>query len=125
MTYQQQSLEAIQRYYGEVLKSTEDLQTSACCIGEAPPPHITAALQHVHEEVKARFYGCGSPIPLALEGTRVLDLGCGTGRDCYVLSQLVGPTGSVIGVDMTEGQLAVARKHLDYHVREPLNKLGL
>jgi arsenite methyltransferase len=118
MTYQQQSLEAIQRYYGEVLKSTEDLQTSACCIGEAPPPHITAALQHVHEEVKARFYGCGSPIPLALEGTRVLDLGCGTGRDCYVLSQLVGPTGSVIGVDMTEGQLAVARKHLDYHVRK-------
>ncbi len=118
MDHQRHSLETIQRYYGEVLKSTGDLQTSACCIAEALPPHIAAALQNVHDEVKARFYGCGSPIPLALEGARVLDLGCGTGRDCYVLSQLVGPTGSVIGVDMTEGQLAVARKHRDYHVRK-------
>jgi arsenite methyltransferase len=118
MTHQQISLEAIQRYYGEVLQSTGDLQTSACCIAEAPPPHITAALQIVHEEVKSRFYGCGSPIPLAIEAARVLDLGCGTGRDCYVLSQLVGSTGSVIGVDMTEAQLAVARKHRDYHVRK-------
>lgn len=52
--------------------------------------------------MKARFYGCGSPTPLALEGARVLDLGCGAGRDCYVLSQLVEPNGRVVGVDMTE-----------------------
>lgn len=118
MTQHQSSLESIQRYYGEILKSSDDLQTSACCIGATPGPYIAEALARVHDEVKARFYGCGSPIPPALEGAHVLDLGCGAGRDCYVLSQLVGPNGSVIGVDMTKEQLAVARKHRDYHARK-------
>ncbi len=59
----------------------------------------------------AHFYGCGSPIPPALEGATMLDLGCGTGRDVYICSKLVGPSGRVIGVDMTEQQLAFARRH--------------
>lgn len=118
MTQHQSSLESIQRYYGEILKSSDDLQTSACCIGASPAPYIAEALAKVHDEVKARFYGCGSPIPPALNGAHVLDLGCGAGRDCYVLSQLVGPNGSVIGVDMTKEQLAVARKHRDHHARK-------
>ncbi len=65
----------------------------------------------MHPEVLARFYGCGSPIPPALGGATVVDLGCGTGRDAYVISQLVGAEGQVIGIDMTAGQLAVARSH--------------
>ncbi|MDA3932867.1 MAG: methyltransferase domain-containing protein [Gammaproteobacteria bacterium] len=117
MSKHQQSLEDVQRYYGEVLGSSADLQTSACCIGSTPPAYIAAALKQVHEEVQARFYGCGSPIPMALEGARILDLGCGTGRDCYVLAQLAGSEGSVIGVDMTEAQLAVARAHREYHAK--------
>lgn len=44
---------------------------------------------------------------------RVLDLGCGTGRDCFVCSALVGEKGFVTGIDMTPGQLSVAEKHLD------------
>ncbi|MEU3199381.1 methyltransferase domain-containing protein [Streptomyces sp. NPDC006996] len=107
--------ESVKDYYGKVLASSADLKTSACCTDVAPPPHIAAALAEVHDEVMERFYGCGSPIPPALEGATVLDLGCGTGRDVYVLSQLVGPTGRVIGVDMTEEQLAVARRHQDWH----------
>ncbi|MEU2911961.1 methyltransferase domain-containing protein [Streptomyces massasporeus] len=107
--------ESVKDYYGRVLASSADLKTSACCTDEAPPPHIAAALGAVHDEVMERFYGCGSPIPPALEGATVLDLGCGSGRDAYVLSQLVGPTGRVIGVDMTEEQLAVARRHQDWH----------
>ena len=113
----QQTLADVQRYYGEVLQSSDDLQTSACCAIEAPPRHIAEALDNVHDEVKARFYGCGSPIPPALEGAHVLDLGCGAGRDCYVLSQLVGREGSVIGVDMTPSQLAIARAHRDEHAK--------
>ncbi len=35
----------------------------------------------------------------------VLDLGCGSGRDCYMLSQLVGEKGHVTGIDMTEDQV--------------------
>lgn len=110
----------IKDYYGKVLQSSDDLQTSACCAAEAPPRHVVEALKDVAEEVKDRFYGCGSPIPPALEGRTVLDLGCGSGRDCYVLSKLVGPDGRVIGIDMTAEQLTVARTHLDYHA----NKFG-
>lgn len=106
---------SIQDYYGKVLKSSADLQTSACCLAETLPPHVIAALKDVHEEVKDRFYGCGSPIPPAIEGATVLDLGSGSGRDCYVLSKLVGPRGRVIGLDMTDEQLSVARKHQKYH----------
>ena len=70
----------------------------------------------VHDEIKQKFYGCGSPIPLAIqEGMTVIDLGCGTGRDVYIASGLVGETGRVIGVDMTDEQLATARKHQEYH----------
>lgn len=50
----------------------------------------------------SKFYGCGSPIPEEVEGITVLDLGCGTGRDVYVASGLVGEKGKVIGVDMTD-----------------------
>ena len=49
-------------------------------------------------------------VPLqGVEGLRVLDLGSGSGRDCYVMASLVGEKGSVIGLDMTAEQLVVAR----------------
>ncbi|WP_420468047.1 methyltransferase domain-containing protein [Panacagrimonas sp.] len=106
---------SIQDYYGQVLKSSADLKTSACCLAETLPVHVRDALKDVHPEVLERFYGCGSPIPPALDGATVLDLGSGSGRDCYVLSKLVGAQGRVIGVDMTDEQLAVARRHLGWH----------
>ena len=111
----EQTQESVRQYYGETLASNEDLKTSACCTTEAVAEHLKPLLANVHDEVMAKFYGCGSPIPSALEGATVLDLGCGSGRDSYVLSQLVGPTGRVIGVDMTAEQLEVARRHIDYH----------
>ena len=103
-------------YYGRVLQKSADLATNACCATGAPPRWMAAALSNVHDDVASRFYGCGFPIPHALEGATVLDLGCGTGRDVYVLSQLVGPSGFVHGVDMTDAQLAVARDTLDWHM---------
>ena len=56
----------------------------------------------------ARYYGCGLVCPTLLDGLKVLDLGCGSGRDVYALAQLVGENGLVVGVDMTEEQLNVA-----------------
>lgn len=106
---------AIRTYYGEVLKSTADLQTGACCTAEALSAPLRALLAQVHPEVCDRFYGCGAPIPAALEGATVLDLGCGSGRDVYLLAQLVGPTGKVIGIDMTPAQLEIARRHQAWH----------
>lgn len=106
----------VEDYYGRVLQKSADLATNACCAGGAPPAWINAALANVHDDVLARFYGCGFPIPQALAGATVLDLGCGTGRDVFVASQLVGPDGFVHGVDMTPEQLAVARGTLGWHM---------
>lgn len=52
-----------------------------------------------------------------LDGLRILDLGSGTGRDCFILSKLVGERGYVVGVDMTEEQLAKANAKVEYHTK--------
>lgn len=114
----QSTLESVREYYGKVLQGSDDLKTSACCSTDTLAPHLRAIVSEIHSEVKDRFYGCGTPIPPSLEGCTVLDLGCGTGRDCFLLSKLVGPTGRVIGVDMTREQLAVAEKHNGYHAEK-------
>ena len=104
--------EQVRAYYGEFLGGSDDLHTDACCCSETPPPkYVLDVLKQIEPEIVAHFYGCGSPIPPALEGATVLDLGCGTGRDVYIASKLVGPAGHVIGVDMTPAQLAFARKY--------------
>lgn len=109
------NIENSRSYYGQVLSGSADLRTDACCTTETPSPRIRAALAHVHDEVRARYYGCGLVAPEAMEGLSVLDLGSGSGQDAYLLAQLVGPTGSVIGVDATPEQLAVANRHLAWH----------
>jgi arsenite methyltransferase len=106
----------VQRYYGETLESSDDLKTTACCTAEAPSAYIRQLLGDIHEEVSKRYYGCGLVLPEALEGLRILDLGCGAGRDVYLLSRLVGPNGHVTGIDMTPAQLQVAHEHLDFHM---------
>ena len=107
--------ETVQKYYGETLSCTDDLQTNACCTDADLPDFVKPLLSQVHDEVLTRYYGCGLVLPESLEGLTILDLGCGAGRDVYVLSQLVGEQGQVIGVDMTEEQLAVARQHEAFH----------
>lgn len=109
--------EAVKQYYGRILQSKKDLKTSACCTSERLPEHLAAIVHQIHPEVRDRFYGCGSPIPPMLDGCTVLDLGCGSGRDCYLLSKLVGSAGRVIGIDMTDEQLAVARRHQTHHAQ--------
>ena len=112
---QDPSLDSVRNYYGKVLSSSQDLKTSACCVASPVESRIREALKDIHPDVLQRFYGCGSPIPTALEGLKVLDLGSGSGRDCYILSRLVGEQGKVIGVDMTPEQIQLAAEHLDYH----------
>ncbi|MBL7004159.1 MAG: methyltransferase domain-containing protein [Gammaproteobacteria bacterium] len=110
--------EAVKDYYGKQLSHTDDLKTSACCDASNVPDWLKPLLTNIHPEVLARYYGCGLVCPALLEGCKILDLGCGTGRDIYVLSQLVGKTGSVVGVDMTDEQLAVAKQHQAYHAEQ-------
>ena len=105
----------VKEYYGKTLQSSEDLSTDACCTIDSIPEHIRSLMQDIHPDVAARYYGCGLIAPLALEGCRVLDLGSGAGQDAFMLSRLVGETGSVVGVDMTPEQLSVADRHRDWH----------
>jgi arsenite methyltransferase len=107
--------DTVQDYYGRQLQSSNDLKTSACCDLSAVPEWLKPLLANIHPEVLSRYYGCGLVCPDQLQGCRVLDLGSGSGRDVYALAQLVGPEGEVIGVDMTEEQLAVARAYQEHH----------
>ncbi|MBQ0795045.1 methyltransferase domain-containing protein [Zhongshania sp.] len=110
--------ELVQDYYGKQLQSSADLKTSACCDITLMPEWLKPVLANIHGDVLSRYYGCGLVCPPVLAGCRVLDLGCGSGRDVYALAQLVGPTGEVIGVDMTDEQLAIAKAHQAYHAEK-------
>ncbi|WP_460274558.1 methyltransferase domain-containing protein [Celeribacter sp. ULVN23_4] len=108
----------VQEYYGKVLQGSQDLKTNACCSPDDMSDDLKRALSNIHDEVLSRYYGCGLIAPDVLNGARVLDLGSGSGRDVYALSQYVGEEGFVVGVDMTEEQLAVARRHQDWHAEK-------
>ena len=71
-------LEQVKDYYGKTLNNSKDLQTDACCTLEAPPTHIKTLLSKLHDEVLAKYYGCGLVVPEALSGLRILDLGSGS-----------------------------------------------
>lgn len=109
-------IEIVKNYYGKVLRTSDDLKTNACCTPDNMPGRIKGLLANIHDDVLARYYGCGLVVPERLDGRRVLDLGCGSGRDVYALAQLVGSSGEVVGVDMTPEQLATARSHEDWHM---------
>lgn len=110
--------EAVRDYYGHQLHGQSSLKTRACCSTETPPARHRAILDGIHPEILDRFYGCGSPIPDDIDGLTVLDLGCGSGRDVFLVSALVGEQGRVIGVDMTPEQLAVGRAHQAEQARQ-------
>ena len=109
------NIQNVKDYYGKTLQTSTDLKTQACCTPDDMPSYVKQLLANVHDEVLAKYYGCGLVTPLALGGRQVLDLGSGAGRDAYALAQLIGSKGEIIGVDMTAEQLAVARAHIDWH----------
>jgi arsenite methyltransferase len=83
------------------------------------PKYIKQGLSKIHPVVLSKYYGCGLCIPdYDLNGASVLDLGCGAGRDVYLVSQLVGECGRVVGVDMTMELLNIASSYRDHHAKE-------
>lgn len=104
-------IEQVKEYYGKQLQGKDDLKTGSCCAIDSPPAEIRRILPLIADEIHNRFYGCGSPLPPLLDGMTVLDLGCGTGRDVYLASKLVGESGTAIGVDMTDEQIRIALKY--------------
>ncbi|MFN0127761.1 MAG: methyltransferase domain-containing protein [Verrucomicrobiales bacterium] len=82
------------------------VQPALCC----PVQYRPELLAIIPDEVIARDYGCGDPSQFVRTGETVLDLGSGTGKICFIAAQVVGASGRVIGIDMTDEMLAVARK---------------
>ena len=54
----------MQNYYGEASRESSDLNTDACSTAEASSPALERALANVHDEVLARYYGCGLIAPI-------------------------------------------------------------
>lgn len=82
-------------------------QPSLCC----PTEYEGNYLEILPQEIIEKDYGCGDPTRYVAEGETVLDLGSGTGKNCYILAQKVGETGQIIGVDFNDEMLKIARKY--------------
>jgi SAM-dependent methyltransferase len=88
-------------------EGAEAVQPALCC----PVDYDATLLAMLPKEVIEKDYGCGDPSRYVQEGDVVLDLGSGSGKICYMAAQLVGDSGRVIGVDMNDEMLALARKY--------------
>ena len=95
---------AVRERYAAGAKSNEP---RLCC----PVEYDSEYLKVIPKEVIERDYGCGDPSKYLREGETVLDLGSGTGKICFIAAQIVGAKGKVIGVDMTDEMLDVARRN--------------
>lgn len=92
-----------ERYSG----AARQAEAALCCPVDYDPQYLKV----IPTEVIERDYGCGDPSRWVNEGDTVLDLGSGTGKICFIAAQVVGPQGRVIGVDMTDDMLEVARRN--------------
>jgi arsenite methyltransferase len=101
----------------EIIQKVSDRYARAASKGEqmcCPTSYDMADLKSfIPEEVLKISYGCGTPAGLKTvsAGEIVLDIGSGGGIDCFEASRLVGPSGHVIGIDMTDTMLAIAQKN--------------
>lgn len=83
------------------------VERDLCC----PASYDPKLLEVIPQEVLERDYGWGDPTRYLRSGETVLDLGSGAGKICFIASQLVGPSGRVVGVDMNDDMLSVARRN--------------
>jgi arsenite methyltransferase len=95
---------AVLQRYGNAAQEVE-----AClCL---PVSYDKALLKVIPDEIIEKDYGCGDPSRYIGAGETVLDLGSGSGKACYIISQIVGAEGKAIGVDFNPPMLELARKH--------------
>lgn len=96
------------QFYSAAAQQENTDITNPVCYPDAEMPHIP-------KSARIRSYGCGSPVldaDISL-GDTVVDLGCGAGVECYIAARKTGPSGQVIGIDMLDNMLALARKPIE------------
>ncbi|HXV80016.1 MAG TPA: methyltransferase domain-containing protein [Candidatus Binatia bacterium] len=95
---------AVLERYGNAAREVE----TCLCL---PVSYDQALLRVIPKEILEKDYGCGDPSRYINEGETVLDLGSGSGKACYIISQIVGARGRVIGIDFNPPMLELARKY--------------
>ena len=127
MENSQEIKEHVKKRYSEVARRAQATSISCCepttttsCCGPVSKDEYVKGIGYTLEEIKdlpetaiGAAAGCGNPTALASlkEGEVVLDLGSGAGIDVFLAAKNVGPKGRVIGVDMTDEMLDLARKN--------------
>ncbi len=104
----------VKKHYAELAKGTSCCKVASCCDQSSQARKIGYSkeeLKDLPNSVVKPVAGCGNPTALAdlREGETVLDLGPGGGIDVFLAAEKVGPKGRVIGVDMTEEMIQLAR----------------
>jgi len=98
-------------------KAAHAREAALCC----PVNYDPSLLKLLPQEIIEKDYGCGDPTRYVREGDTVLDLGSGGGKICYMAAQLVGEHGQVIGIDMNDDMLGLARKY-QYEMAQKLGQ---
>lgn len=88
------------------------------CNDEQLTEQQKADFNRLSEDIKKRYYGSGLNFPENVQGKRILDIGCGSGSFVFLLSKLVGPTGYVVGIDVTDGLIQTAKEQTEYHCKQ-------
>ncbi|MCA9036041.1 MAG: methyltransferase domain-containing protein [Planctomycetaceae bacterium] len=93
--------------YERYAAASRKVEPQLCC----PIQYSGQYLEVIPQEIIDKDYGCGDPSVWVDAGDTVIDLGSGAGKLCYIMSQVVGPGGRVIGVDCNSDMLELARKY--------------
>src|SRR6266478_7075833 len=106
--------EEVRRRYGATARGESSSCGDKCCTStSAETLGYSTEQSAITPEAANLGLGCGNPLAIASlqPGQTVLDLGSGAGFDCFLAARAVGPTGKVIGVDMTPEMLTKAREN--------------
>jgi SAM-dependent methyltransferase len=106
--------EKVRQRYGATARGESSSCGDACCASiNAEALGYSTEESAIAPETASLGLGCGNPLAIASlqPGQTVLDLGAGAGFDCFLAARVVGPSGKVIGVDMTHEMLAKAREN--------------